>query len=107
MHRIEPGQHAGDDRVAGLVVRDDPPLLVAHHALLLEAGDDAIDRVVEVLHLDGGLVLARREQRRLVDEIGEIGAGEAGRARRDDLEVHVLGDLHGLDVNAQDVLAAA
>ena len=35
--RIEPGQDAGDDRVPRLVVGDDPPLLVVHHALLLEA----------------------------------------------------------------------
>ena len=89
--RIEPGQHAGDDRVPRLVVRDDPPLLVAHHALLLEPGDEAVDRLVEVLHLDRGLVLARGQQRRLVDEVREIGAGEAGRARRDDLQVDVVG----------------
>ena len=79
VHRIEARQDPGDDRVARLVVRDDPPLLVAHHALLLEPGDDPVDRVVEVLHLDGGLVLARGEQRRLVDQVGEIGAGESRR----------------------------
>ena len=87
MDRVEPGQDARDDRVARLVVRDDPALLVAHHALLLEPGDEAVDRLVEVLHLDGGLVLARGEQRRLVDEVREIGAGEARRARRDHLQV--------------------
>ena len=83
MHRVEPRQDAGDDRVARLVVRDDPALLVAHHALLLEPRDDAVDRVVEVLHLDGGLVLARREQRGLVDQVREIRAGEPGGALRD------------------------
>ena len=54
-----------------------------------------------------GLVLARREQRRLVHEVGEIGAGEPGGPRGDDLEVDVVADLHGLDVDAQDLLAAA
>ena len=81
MHRVEPRQHGGDDRVAGLVIGDDAALLVAHHALLLEPGDDAIDRFVEVLHVDGGLVAARGEQRRLVHEVREIGAGESGGAR--------------------------
>ena len=69
------------DRVPGLVIRDDPPLLRAHHALLFEPGDDPVDRFVEILHLDRGLVVARREQRRLVDQVGEIRAGEPGRPR--------------------------
>jgi hypothetical protein len=107
VNRIETGQDAGDDRVPRLVVRDDLPLLVAHHALLLEPGDDPIDRVVEIFHLDGGLVLARGEERRLVDEVGQIGAGEAGRALRDDLDVDAVADLDGLDVDAQDVFAPA
>ena len=56
VHRIEPRQDRRDDRVAGLVVGDDPALLLAHHALLLEPGDDAVDGFVEILHLDRGLV---------------------------------------------------
>ena len=102
-----PGRTLGDDGVARLVERDDAALLVAHHALLLETGDDAIDRLVEVLAVDGGLVAARREQRRLVDEVGEVGAGESRGPRGDDLQLHVLRHLHVLDVDAQDFLAAA
>ena len=88
------------------MVGDDLALLRAHHALLLEARDQPIDRRLEVLHVDRGLVVARREQRRLVDEVREIGAGEPGRARRDDLQVDVRRHLHALGVNAQDLLAA-
>ena len=99
------GSTRGDDRVPRLVVGDDPALLVAHHALLLEAGDQAIDRRLEIAPVDRGLVVARREQRRLVDQVGEIGAGEAGGALRDDLQVDVGPDLHALDVNPQDLLA--
>ena len=62
---------------------DDAPHARVHRALLLEAGDDAIDRFVEVVPIDGGLVAAGREQRGLVHEVGEIGAGESGRARGD------------------------
>ena len=90
-----------------LVVRDDAPFLVVHHPLLLEAGDDAVDRLVEVLHLDGGLVLAGGEQRGFVHQVGEVGAGESRRARRDHLQVDTPGDLDVLDVDAQDVFAAA
>ena len=88
------------------MVGDDLPLLRAHDPLLLEAGDQPIDRRLEVPAVDGRLVVARREQRRLVDQVGEIGAGKAGGARRDDLEVDVRGDLHALDVNPEDLLAS-
>jgi hypothetical protein len=54
-----------DDGVTGLVIGDDLALLPAHHALLLEAGDQPIDRLVEVAHLDGHFVLARSEAARL------------------------------------------
>ena len=56
--------------------------------------------------LDRRLVAPGREQRRLVDEVGEVGAGKPGRARRDDLEVDALGQLHVLDVDPQDRFAA-
>ena len=53
------------------------------------------------------LSLARGEQRRLVDEVGEVRSGETGGARGDDLEVHAAADLHRLDVDPQDVFAPA
>ena len=84
VHRIEARQHGRDDRVARFVIRDDLALLRAHDALLLETRDQPIDRRLEVLRPDRGLVVARREQRRLVDEVREIGAGKSGGARRDD-----------------------
>ena len=37
------------ERVAALVVGEDPLLLVGDHAALLEAGDHAVHRVVEVV----------------------------------------------------------
>ena len=56
--------------------------------------------------VDGGLVAARGEQRRLVDEVGEVGAGESRGPCGDDLQLHVVGDLDVLDVDAEDFLAA-
>ena len=88
------------------MVRDDAALPVAHHALLLQPGDDAIDRLVEILHLDGRLVAPGGEKRRLVDEIGEIGAGESGRPGCEHFQVDVRADLHVLDVNAENLLSA-
>ena len=36
------------DRVAGLVVGEDPPFLLRHYPALLKPRDDAFHRVVEV-----------------------------------------------------------
>ena len=87
------------------MIGDDPPLLVAHHPLLLEAGDQPIDRRLEIEAVHFRLVVARGEQRGLVDQVREIGAGEPGGPLRDHLEVDVGTDLHALDVNAEDRLA--
>ena len=81
---IETRQHGGDNGVSRFVVRDDLALLRAHDALLLEAGDQPIDGRLEVFRPDLDLVGARREQRRFVHQVREIGAGKAGGARRDD-----------------------
>ena len=79
-----PGQRQRHERVAHLVIGDDLALLRIEQAVaLLQAGDDALDRVVEVGHRHRVGAAARGEQRRLVDEVGEVGAGEAGRQRRD------------------------
>ena len=50
-------------------------------------GDDPLERTVEVLHLDHGAAPARRPDRRLVADVGQVGAGEAARLRGDELEV--------------------
>ena len=88
------------------MVGDDLALLAAHDALLLEAGDQAIDRFVEVQHVDRRLVLARREQRRLVHQVGEVGAGETGGPRRHHAEIDFGRELDLLGVNREDLFAA-
>ena len=49
--------------------------------------------------------MARREQRRLVDEVGEIRAGEPGRAARDDIEIDTLRERLAARVHREDRLA--
>src|SRR5262249_24220794 len=82
-------------------------LLGQYAALLLEPGHDAVDGLLEVGHLDRALLLARRQQRRLIDDVGEVGAREAGRARGDDTEVHAWRQHHRPGVQSQDRLAPA
>ena len=56
---------------------------------------------------DDLLVVARRVQSRLVDEVREVCAGEARRAARDDLDVDVLAERNLARVNLENALAAA
>ena len=87
------------------MIRDDLAFLAAHHALLLEAGDQPVDGLVEVQHVNGGLVLSSREQRRFVDQVGEVGAGESGRPCGHDPQVDLRRQLDLLGVDAEDLLA--
>ena len=88
----EPGKRHRDERVPHLVIGDGAPLLLVQQAvLLLQPGDDALDAFVEVLQCHLGGAAARGEQRRLVHQVGELGAGEAGRERGDLLRIDVGG----------------
>ena len=89
--------------VPTLVVGGDLLLVVAHHpALALGTGDHPVDGLLEFRGLDQLLVTARRQQGGLVDQVGEIGAGESGGLAGDRLHVHVLGDRLALGVDLED-----
>ena len=96
-----------DERVAHLVVRRDLALLLGEQAgLLLRPGDDAHDPFLELVLLDHLLAVARGEQRGLVDEVGEIRAGEAGRAGGERVEVDVARERLAARVHLEDLAAA-
>ena len=56
-------------------------------ALLFEPGDDAFDRRRHILESYLRAVAAGRDDRRLVDKIGEIGTGEARRHGGNAIEI--------------------
>ena len=67
-----------DQRVAALVVRDDPLLAVGDEpAAPLGPGHHAVDRLLELVHADLVEPAPAGEQRGLVHEVREVGAGEA------------------------------
>ena len=100
-------EQVADDRVAHLVVGGDQALLLGHHAgLLLGTGDHAHDPLLELLHRDLALARAGGEQRRLVDQVGEVGAGEAGRLAGERVEVDRLRQRLAAGVDLEDLLAA-
>ena len=87
------GQRDGDDRMAELVIGDDAAFLRDKEpVLLLQAGNDPFHRGGEIAQMHAVGAAPRRQQRRLVDKIGEVGAGKAGRQ---------FGDLHRIDVLRQ------
>ena len=84
VYRIGSRDQLGDQRVARFVVRRVAPLLDRqHHAAPLAAHHHLVLGKLEVDHLDPVLILARGEQRGLVDQVLEIGAGEARRLARE------------------------
>ena len=94
--------------MAGLVVRRVAALLFRHHdRAALGAHHDLVLRHLEIVHVDEALVAARREQRGLVDEVGQVGARKPGRAAGDDLRLDVGRHRHLAHVDEQDLLAAA
>ena len=67
-------------------------------------GDEPIDRLFELVHADRRLVAPGRQQRGLVDEVLEIGAGEAGGPAGEHGEVDVgcerdVTRVHGEDLD--------
>ena len=63
-------------------------------------------RLLELDHVDLLLAVTRGEQRGLVDEVRQVGAGEARRAAREHLEVDVVGERLAPRVDLQDAEAA-
>jgi hypothetical protein len=105
--RIGVREQLADDRVAELVVGRHEPLLLRHHAaLLLGAGDHPHDPLLELAHRDLALVGARGEECRLVDQVGQVRAGEPGRLTGERVEVDLLRQRLASRVDLEDLLAA-
>ena len=70
---------------------------------LLQSRNDAFHRPGEIRHRDRHRATPRRQHRRLVAQIGQVGAGKARRQRGDLVQLHVIGQLQFLQVDAQDL----
>src|SRR5438046_5297567 len=90
-----------------LVMRDDLALSgIEDAALLLQARDDALHRDGEVRERTRVGAAPGGDQSRLVDEVGEIGAGEPRRERRDLIQIGVLRQADLAYVHLEDLRAA-
>src|ERR1700691_4168750 len=107
VQRFVAGDIEHDQGVAALVIGGQLLLVLGHdHGAALGAHHDLVLGLFELGHGDRALALARRHQRRLVDQIGEIGAGEARRAARDDARIDVGGERHLAHMHLENLLAA-
>src|SRR3984957_12456794 len=89
--------------MAHLVIGDAASFLGAEYAApFLKTGDDAFDRHGEVVERDRVTVASRRHDRGLVDQVGEVGSGEARRQPGDLVEINICGKLYLGDVHLQD-----
>ena len=102
------GKERGEEGVAALVEGGDLLLRVGDdHALPLGPHEDLVLGALEVAHEDELLVVAGGQERRLVDQVREIGPREPGGGPRQHADVHVVGEGDLAGVHLQDAFAAA
>ena len=93
VHGIIARQRGSNQGVAAFVVRRDHLLFLIHDACaLLWACDHAIDGLVERLVIDELATRAGGEERGLVQDVGEVRAGEPGRAPCHGSQIDTVGD---------------
>jgi hypothetical protein len=97
----------GYERVAGLVIRDDLALFVGQRrATLGGAGEHTEVALLEIRVPDSIPSGARRDDRPLVEEIGEVRARTARRALCQPVEVDIVGERFATCVHMEDRPAA-
>ena len=107
MHRVGLRKQVPDQGVAAFVVGDGVLGLLVHHAALaLGSGDDALHRFADLLLRDDLLVATSGQKSRLVQQVRQIGAREAGGELGHRREVDVAAERLVLRMDAQDALAA-
>ncbi len=89
-----------------LVVRGPPALLDGQHDLARRAEDDLLQRVGEVGHLHLAVPAPGGGQRRLVDQVAQVGADHPGRGRGQRGQVDVGPERHPPGVHLEDLAPA-
>jgi hypothetical protein len=90
VHAVDRWQQLAAEGVAGLVEGDDALLVGAQDALGLDAGDDPLDRRVEVADRDRLGSPSRGEDRGLVADVREVGPRQPARLLGHESQVDVL-----------------
>ena len=85
---------------------DHPPFNRIQQAVaFFKPGNDSLDGIVEVVHCYCRAVSPGRKKRRLIDQSGQIRAGEARCQRRDLFRLHIGIEFYLFHMHCQDLLA--
>ena len=107
MDRIGVLQDVAHQGVTALVVGNRGALGLGHHATLaLRSGNHALHRFLDLVHRDHGTMTASGQQRRLVEQVRQIGTSKANGHLGELLKLNVLVHRLILGMHAQDLLAA-
>ena len=107
VNRIGMLQNVAHQGVTALVVGNRGALGLGHHTTLaLRTGNHALHRLLDLVHRDHRTMAAGSQQCRLVEQICQIGAGEANGHLGELLKLYVLVHRLVLGMYAQDLLAA-
>ncbi len=91
--------------MTGFVVGDQAALLLGDDpGLALGTGDHPVDRLFHLHHGDLGLAATGRQKGSLVDQVGEVGAGEARGATGQNPQLHVRTEGLALGVDLENAL---
>ena len=102
--RVGIGQHPADSGMSCLMVGYGVLLLVGYNlALALESAYYTVDGIQEVLFVDGLLAVTGCDQRRLVADIGYVGAREARSLPCQEIYVEAVYQLEVAHVHLEDV----
>ena len=108
VHRVGVGQRLRHQRVADLVVGDHVLFLLGDHPrLAFRAGDDTGDRFLKLELADGLLVVARGENRSLINKVAQVGTAEPRGLAGEDLEIDLAVERLVARVHLEDRAAAA
>ena len=105
--RIGVLQDVAHQGVAALMVGNRGALGFGHHATLaLRSGNHALHRLLDLVHRDHRTMTASGQQRRLVEQVCQIGTSKANGHLGELLKLNVLVHRLVLGMHAQDLLAA-
>src|SRR5215212_8913616 len=103
---VSPRHDESKDGVTALVVGDSLPLLGADQQRALGAKHDLLQSIQEVLLAHLVLLAPGRQERRLVDQVPEVGARKPRRRSCNLLQINATGERHASRMDLEDLLAA-
>ena len=100
-------EHDAHERVTGLMPSGEFLFLIGHgQTAALTTPTHLVACLFQLAHGDGLLVRTRGRKRRLIEQVGQFGAGIAGRAASDHREIDTRIEFHVFRMNFENGLAA-